>query len=163
VRADQLFELVQTRLEKEVNRSYRHYIDRLLDQGHTATDIAAGVFELLRESMGREGQAIDEDNPNFKPDKKRKERKDRGERYDKRDRKGGKGQKKDPNMTTLFLSLGKAASVRPADILGMCYREGSIPDSSVGRIQLFERHSLIDVHKDVAIKIGSLSHISFLW
>jgi len=155
VRADQLFELVQTRLEKEVNRSYRHYIDRLLDQGHTATDIAAGVFELLRESIGREGQRIDEDNPNYKPDsKKRKERPDRGERFDKRDRKGGaKGQKKDPNMTTLFLSLGKAASVRPADILGMCYREGGIPDSSVGRIQLFDRHSLVDVHKDVADKL----------
>ena len=155
VRADQLFELVQTRLEKEVNRSYRHYIDRLLDQGHTATDIAAGVFELLRESIGREGQAIDEDNPNFKSERKRKERPDRGERGDKRDRKGrgGKEHKKDPNMTTLFLSLGKAASVRPADILGMCYREGGIPDSSVGRIQLFERHSLIDVQKDVADKL----------
>ena len=56
-------------------------------------------------------------------------------------------------MATLFLSLGKAASVRPADILGMCYREGSIPDASVGRIQLFDRHSLVDVHKDVADKL----------
>ena len=154
VRADQLFELVQTRLEKEVNRSYRHYIDRLLDQGHTATDIAAGVFELLRESMGREGQAIDEDNPNFKPERKRKDRGDRGDRSNRRGgRDGGKPHKKDPNMTTLFLSLGKAASVRPADILGMCYREGALPDSSVGRIQLFERHSLIDVDKDLADKL----------
>ena len=157
VRADQLFELVQTRLEKEVNRSYRHYIDRLLDQGHTATDIAAGVFELLRESMGREGESIAEDNPNYTPDKKRKDRKDRpdrGERFNKRDRKGGnKDFEKDPNMTTLFISLGKAASVRPADILGMFYREGGIPDNSVGRIQLFERHSLVDVSQDCADKL----------
>ncbi|MBK1853373.1 DEAD/DEAH box helicase [Verrucomicrobiaceae bacterium 5K15] len=162
VRADQLFELVQTRLEKEVNRSYRHYIDRLLDQGHTATDIAAGVFELLRESLGREGESIAEDSPDYKPGKQKKDRKDRrdrpergergerGERFNKRDRKGGKDQPRDPNMVTIFISLGKAASVRPADILGMFYGEGGIPDASVGRIQLFERHSLVDVNKDCA-------------
>jgi len=53
-------------------------------------------------------------------------------------------------MTTLFLSLGKAAGVRPSDILGMFYREGKLPDNSVGHIALFERHSLIDVEKDHA-------------
>jgi ATP-dependent RNA helicase DeaD len=56
-------------------------------------------------------------------------------------------------MTTLFLSLGKAAGVRPSDILGMFYREGKLPDNSVGHIALFERHSLIDVDKDHADKL----------
>ena len=157
-RADKLFALVQERLEKEVNRSYRHYIDRLLDQGHTATDIASSTFELLRESIGREGQAIAEDSPNYKPDdrKPRKERKDRGERGDRpergerRERKERKPREKSANATTLFLSLGKAASVGAGDILGMFYREGKIPDGSVGQIQLFERHSLVDVEGDVA-------------
>ncbi|MGB0774706.1 MAG: DEAD/DEAH box helicase [Akkermansiaceae bacterium] len=154
-RADQLFELVQNRLEKEVSRSYRHYIDRLLDQGHTATDIASSVFELLREAIGREGEKIAEDDPNYKPQEKkpRRERKDgrdrgdrqdRGERGDRRDR---KPRAKDPNATTIFISLGKAAGVRPADILGMMYREGGLPDNSVGQITLFERHSLVDVDK----------------
>ena len=53
-------------------------------------------------------------------------------------------------MTTLFVSLGKAAGVRPSDLLGMFYREGKIPDNTVGQIQLFERHSLVDVDKEVA-------------
>ena len=170
-RADQLFDLVKERLEKEVSQSYRHYIDRLLDQGHTATDIASSVFELLRESLGREGESIAEDRPDYNPSQERGARKDRqrgdrddrrgdrrdrgdrgdrGDRNDRRDRKSDQPRKKDENMTTLFLSLGKAAGVRPSDILGMFYREGKLPDNSVGHIALFERHSLIDVEKDHA-------------
>ncbi len=157
-RADQLFDLVQGRLEKEVSHGFRHYIDRLLDQGHTATDITSTLFELLRESIGREGESIAEDSPHYKPDsqKPRKERQDRGDRQDRGERrdKGGrsdrKPREKNPNAVTLFLSLGKAASVGAGDILGMFYREGKLPDGAVGQIQLFERHSLVDVDKEVA-------------
>lgn len=163
-RADQLFGLVQERLEKKVSHSYRHYIDRLLDQGHTATDIASSVFELLRESLGREGEEIIEDRPDYSPNKDRGARRsrekdgrrDRGERGERRDRKGERGDRKrekDPDMTTLFVSLGKAAGVRPNDLLGMFYGEGQIPDNSVGHIALFDRHSLVDVNKDVAKKL----------
>ena len=56
-------------------------------------------------------------------------------------------------MATLFVSLGKDAGVRPSDLLGMFYREGKIPDNSVGRIQLFDRHSLVDVDEKVADKL----------
>jgi len=172
-RADQLFDLVQGRLEKNVNQSYRHYIDRLLDQGHTATDIAATVFELLRESLGREGEEIMEDRPDYTPGKdrgarrsrdrdrgrdddyrgNRRDRGDRGDRDDRGGQRGGRSHEKDPNATTLFLSLGKAAGVRASDILGMFYREGKIPDGTVGHIQLFERHTLVDVEKDAATKL----------
>ena len=160
-RADQLFELVKTRLEEKVSHSYRHYIDRLLDQGHTATDIASTVFELLRESIGREGEEIIEDRPDYKPSKDRSarrsrdrgNRRERGDRDDRKGNKGGRHHEKDPNATTLFLSLGKAAGVRASDILGMFYREGKIPDGTVGHIQLFERHTLVDVEKDAAAKL----------
>ena len=35
----------------------------------------------------------------------------------------------------------------------MFYREGKIPDNSVGRIQLFDRHSLVDVNEKVASQL----------
>lgn len=161
-RADQLFEIVQSRCEAEVSRSYRHYIDRLLDQGHTATDIASSLFELLREAIGREGEEIIEDRPDYKPEKDRGARRSRergrderkGKRGERGDRGGKKGRgEKEAGMTTLFVSLGKAAGVRPSDLLGMFYREGKIPDNSVGRIQLFDRHSLVDVDEKVAGKL----------
>jgi ATP-dependent RNA helicase DeaD len=154
-RADQLFDLVKNQLEKEYTRSYRHYIDRLLDDGHTATDIASSLFELLRDAVGREGEKIAEDDPNYKPDDRKKPRKDRGDRGD---RKGGqrgdrKPREKNPNAETLFLSLGTSQGIRAGDILGMFYREGGAPDGSVGQIQLFPRHSLVDVEKGWAEKI----------
>lgn len=154
-RADQLFDLVKNQLEKEYTRSYRHYIDRLLDDGHTATDIASSLFELLRDAVGREGEKIAEDDPNYKPGDRKKPRKDRGDRGD---RKGGqrgdrKPREKNPNAETLFLSLGTSQGIRAGDILGMFYREGGAPDGSVGQIQLFPRHSLVDVEKGWAEKI----------
>jgi ATP-dependent RNA helicase DeaD len=160
-RADQLFEIVQSRCEAEVNRSYRHYIDRLLDQGHTATDIASSLFELLRESIGREGEEIIEDRPDYKPEKDRGARRSREKGSGRDNRRGDRGERggkkgrgqKEAGMTTLFVSLGKAAGVRPSDLLGMFYREGKIPDNSVGRIQLFDRHSLVDVDEKVAGKL----------
>lgn len=165
-RADQLFELVQGRLEANISQSYRHYIDRLLDQGHTPTDIASTLFELLREAIGREGEEIIEDRPDYNPKKDRAARRSREKGKDKRrdqkdrgDRSKDKKHKKEPGMTTLFVSLGKAAGVRPSDLLGMFYREGKIPDNSIGRIQLFDRHSLVDVNEKVADTLcKNLSH-----
>jgi len=60
-RADNLFEAVRERLEKGDQGDYGSYLDRLLEQGHTATDIANAAITLLREATTREGQAIDED------------------------------------------------------------------------------------------------------
>ena len=193
-RADKLFDMVQGRLEKEISRSYRHYIDRLLDQGHTATDIASTLFELLRETLGREGETIAEDMPNYRSDegKKRKPRQERGARerveggrpprehgargdrredargsgrersgdergpHDRADDGGGepprgkREHKIEGGKTTLFVSLGQANGVRPNDLLGMCYREGDLPDNVIGTITIFPRHSLLNVENKFA-------------
>ena len=86
------------------------------------------------------------------------DRDDRDDRGDRGDRKGGqrgdrKPREKNPNAETLFLSLGTSQGIRAGDILGMFYREGGAPDGSVGQIQLFPRHSLVDVEKGWAEKI----------
>jgi ATP-dependent RNA helicase DeaD len=38
------------------------YVDRLLDAGHTPTDIASALFHLLSKEEAREGESILEDN-----------------------------------------------------------------------------------------------------
>ena len=60
-RADQLFESVRDKLEQGSYGSQQEYVDRLLDQGHTPTDIASALFHMLRESQAREGEPIAED------------------------------------------------------------------------------------------------------
>ncbi|SHI88982.1 ATP-dependent RNA helicase DeaD [Rubritalea squalenifaciens DSM 18772] len=97
-RADVVFEALKERLEDENGVPFLNYIDRLLEQGHAATDIAGTLFGMLRELSGREGEEIQEDRPDtgrYREDRgdrsrgrrDRGDRRERGERsYDREDR-----------------------------------------------------------------------------
>ena len=173
-RADQLFETIQERLEAGDYKSYQPYLDRLLEQGHTATDISNALITLIRETSGREGQFIAEDNDKNEPFSNERSGRDRGKRNDRSDRndrrdRGDRDQPRERNrfersdkskgpgsakMSTLFLTVGKAQSVMPGDIAGMIYRECELPDGVLGRIRIFPKHTLVDVestHADSVI------------
>ena len=63
-RADVLFESVKLKLEEQTKGApFTNYVDRLLEQGYAATDIAGTLFGMIRETVGREGEAIQEDRP----------------------------------------------------------------------------------------------------
>ena len=92
-RADKLFQDIQKRLEDGKLGDFQTYLDRLLEQGHTATDIANAAFTLLRESTSREGEFIAEDKQkeafanekqrsSWKDDRRDRKRNDRGDRND---------------------------------------------------------------------------------
>ncbi|MGC6426504.1 MAG: DEAD/DEAH box helicase [Akkermansiaceae bacterium] len=163
-RADILFNNIQERLEAGDYKSYQSYLDRLLEQGHTATDITNAVITMIRETSGREGQFIAEDNDKDEPfsrerraDQQRKERKERKKnretsRSDGNRSHGGSGASHG-EMATLFLSAGKAQSVKPGDIAGMIYRECELPDGALGRIRIFPKHTLVDVQKEHADRV----------
>jgi ATP-dependent RNA helicase DeaD len=98
-RADVLFESVKEKIEAGGFADYKHYIDRLLDQGHTATDIASALFSQLRDTMGREGEEIQEDRPGGGEQSRgeRSERRDSGERRERSERgeRSIRGERKD--------------------------------------------------------------------
>ncbi|MFK7850110.1 MAG: DEAD/DEAH box helicase [Akkermansiaceae bacterium] len=157
-RADIIFESLKERLETGSFDSYQEDIDRLLEQGHAPTDIAGALITTLRESSGREGQAIQEDREpdgpqrDFKKGKRDGSRPDRGEGSRKPYERGGKRDAGpvEGGMSRLFLSLGKGAGIMPKDIVGMMYREAGLPDGSLGRITLFPKHCLVDVPEALA-------------
>jgi ATP-dependent RNA helicase DeaD len=94
--ADQLFESVRERLESGEFRGHEAQVDRLLEAGHTATDIAGAVLSLLQDSIGREGEEIAEDKgppPRRPRDGQRQDRGDRGERRERRERRGERGER----------------------------------------------------------------------
>jgi len=180
-RSDQLFEALKDRLESGNFEQQQDYVDRLLEQGHTPTDIAGALFTLLREAQGREGEAIQEDRHPDRPTPRRTgddaprprgDRGDRGERRDFRDRddrrndrrergdRDERGDRRDfgprpveEGMTRLFVSVGKASGAKPGEIAGMIYNEANLSRDDVGRISLFPRHTLVDVRADVAPKV----------
>jgi ATP-dependent RNA helicase DeaD len=125
---------------------------------------------MLRESSGREGEAIQEDREPDGPrrdfnkgkgDRQRPERRDSdgresgGRDYGARDKPYERGGNRDAGpveggMSRLFISLGKGAGIMPKDIVGMMYREAGLPDGSLGRITLFPKHCLVDVPEGLA-------------
>ena len=154
-RADKLFQTIQERLESGKLGDYQSYLDRLLEQGHTANDIAIAAFTLLRESTTREGEFIAEDKQKeaFANEKQRSswrdEKRDRKERPE-RERKSRPERNNSKGMACLFMNIGKAQHIKPGDIAGMIYRECKVPDGSLGKITIFPKHTLVDVSEEVS-------------
>jgi ATP-dependent RNA helicase DeaD len=159
-RADIIFESLKERLEAGNFDSYQEQIDRLLEQGHTPTDISGALITILRESNGREGEAIQEDREPESSGRDHKKGKDNREPHEPRARRdssserpreyerGGAKRESGPiegGMSRLFISLGKGAGIMPKDIVGMMYREAGLPDGCLGRITLYPKHCLVDV------------------
>ena len=157
-RADIVFDDLKERLESGKFDAYQENIDRLLEQGHTPTDIAGALVTMIREASGREGSVIDEDRePERRERREAPRRDDRPQRDDDRPQRDDRGPRPADNrfergpipqeqgMTRLFLSLGKTHGVMAKEIVGMLYREVGLPDGCLGRITLFPKHSLVDV------------------
>ncbi|MGJ8652259.1 MAG: DEAD/DEAH box helicase [Opitutaceae bacterium] len=60
-KADKVFNQVKDLLEADNFKRHEDLIDRLLDAGHTPTDIASALFDLLGKEEVREGEEIQED------------------------------------------------------------------------------------------------------
>ncbi len=181
-RADILFESVRTKIEAGGYKDYKHYIDRLLEAGHTATDIASALFSQLKDLQGKEGDDIQEDRPggdrggNDRRDRDRgNNRSDRGDRRERggdRDsgERGGRRERSDRSreregerrndpqlkegMTQLFIGLGSKLGVNPGEIAGMIYSECNIKNGSLGRIRMFPKHCLVQVNENDADNIS---------
>lgn len=82
-RGDALFEKVRGVLEGGTFKKYDQFVDRLLDAGHTPTDIASALISML-DGEAPKPAAIAEDHqrPRFEPRRDEPRRDDRGPRND---------------------------------------------------------------------------------
>ena len=70
-------------------------------------------------------------------------------------RAGGAGAAPDQGMTKLFISIGSRDEVRPGDLVGALANEGGISSAKIGRVEIRESHTLVDVASDVAEEVAS--------
>lgn len=71
-KADKVFNQVRGLLESRSFNNYESLVDRLLDAGHTPTDIASALFDLLQKDENSLGEEIVEDRETFDPNPVRK-------------------------------------------------------------------------------------------
>jgi ATP-dependent RNA helicase DeaD len=53
-------------------------------------------------------------------------------------------------MSRLYIGLGRAAGVRPADLVGAIANEANLRSNSIGAIDITERFSIVEVPESVA-------------
>ena len=146
---------------------YRGTVQSLAEE-FDPLDIAAAAAKLAAEAaLGEESQETAEI-PVARVAHEREKRKDAASRpagKGKRDRhEGARGEhgdgsrppKRRPNadaMTRLVITAGEQRGIRPKDLVGAIAGEADIPGTSIGAIQIGERHSIVEVPESVAEKV----------
>ncbi|GAA4553579.1 DEAD/DEAH box helicase [Pseudonocardia xishanensis] len=114
-------------------------------------DVAAAAVRLARAGTTTADDEVDIPTMNTP-------REGRGGPRDRNDREGGRfggsrGQGSRPpreGATRLFVSAGRAAGVRPQDIVGALANESRLSGRDIGAIQIHERHSLVEIPEHAA-------------
>jgi ATP-dependent RNA helicase DeaD len=160
-RSSALFEKVRTTLEGGTFKKYDAFVDRLLDAGHTPTDIASALFSLLDGDTPKSAEIAEDrppapraPRPKYEPRKSHDDRGPaRGPGRDDRPRHPQDhvpAQSHEPGMVRLAMNLGAERNVRPGDIVGFFLNETTLPREALGAIRILPKATLFDVREEFA-------------
>jgi ATP-dependent RNA helicase DeaD len=126
-------------------------VESLMEEFDPA-DVAAAAVRLAR--VGTTSADDDVEIPTFNAP--RGERGGPRERGGRPDRAGSRGQGPRPpreGATRLFVSAGRAAGIRPQDIVGALANESRLSGRDIGAIQIHERHTLVEIPEHAADEV----------
>lgn len=181
-RADSFFEMLRATLEEGSYGNYEDTIQRLLDAGHSATEISSALMHLWVSDSARASEEIQEDR--LKPERgprlprerdprgeigwepthmdgPPRERRDHGPREERRSpRREHRGEAATPSgFTRMFINIGAVDGANPREIAGALYRACELPPGVVGKIDIYSKCSFVAVQDDfvaaVLDRIGS--------
>jgi ATP-dependent RNA helicase DeaD len=171
-RADTYFELLRAKLEEGSFTNHEDTVQRLLDAGHSPTDICSALMHLWIGESGRESEEILEDRP--KPEREKGPRGQREPRGGREREAGREGEVRDPNAgrdyaeraprpprrehrdqaapspnhTRMFINVGAVDGATPREISGALYRACELPQGVVGKIDIYAKCSFVLVQND---------------
>jgi ATP-dependent RNA helicase DeaD len=173
-RATAFAEALRETLAKGEYKRHDELLDRLLEQGHSPTDIASALIHLLGEDKTRAGQAIPEDRPprdyNRPPDSGARARRERGrDDYEAERPPARSGPREEAGMVSheagmvrLAFNAGRAHEVQPGDFVGVIAGVTAIPKGEIGAIHLQATKTLVDVAEArVPLILKKLNGIQF--
>jgi ATP-dependent RNA helicase DeaD len=120
-----------------------------LAEEHDVMDIAAAAVKLAHELSGAP------DDEEEIPDVPAPRPRERG------DRKGAGQERPDPrgprrdaqDLTRLYVGLGRAAGIRPQDLVGAIANESGVSGRDIGAIEISDRFSLVEVPAPAADQV----------
>jgi ATP-dependent RNA helicase DeaD len=163
-RSNQLFESLRETLERGQFKRHDDLVDRLLDQGHSPTDIASALIHLLSGDKGQGASApvreVETHGEQFgrpvyeplfrdtRPPRERAPREPRAarERIADHEREGPvEAASHEPGMTRLVMNIGRDGGIAAGDIVGVVLGVGKIPKPAVGAIKLLPKQAFVDI------------------
>jgi ATP-dependent RNA helicase DeaD len=132
--------LEESLVEDELDR-FRVIVETLSEQ-YDVMDVAAAAVKLAHELSGA---PVDEDEI---PEVRAPERHERG------DRPGRRGPRPSADgLTRLFVGAGRAAGIRPQDLVGAIANEAGVSGRDIGAIEISDRFSLVEVPERLADEV----------
>ncbi len=125
-------------LEKGGLSSWIEHVETMAEHGYSPVEIAAACMKLQAGGEEEDSKALSQNGA------------------------GGPAKRGDSSMKSLYLSVGKKEKIRPGDIVGAIAGESGVPGDSIGEIEIFPKHTLVDVPADQAqhiIKVMNRSNI----
>ncbi len=141
-RENELLEKVKVWLGRARYPRERELVAQLVEEGHDPLEIAAAALRLSRADEKQRPIASVSEVQDAGPRRKDRDFK-RGGLH--RDSSGRDRVSHEPGMVRLSLSMGSLHGIRPNDIVGTIAFHADIPGSTIGKIHIHDKHTLVDV------------------
>jgi ATP-dependent RNA helicase DeaD len=159
-RANSFIESLKTVLEAGEFKRHDALVDRLLEQGHSPTDIISALIDLRDKESGKVAPE-----PIPEPPKPRAVRSETREPPAPRERPPHAGKHPVASVgptKNILLNVGKRHKIKAGDILGVILGAAKIPREAVGYIELAQAESRVTIMEDhVAKVLAKLNGIQF--
>ena len=127
------------------NNLFEETIEELKKEGFSPESIAVQLLQIHIGIPGKEDSLANKNNSNDRGDRGDKRERDRKDRNRDRDR----GERdSSTKMVRLFINIGKNHRISPGDILGAIAGESGISGKNIGRIELQEQFSYVEIASD---------------
>ncbi|NPA31485.1 MAG: DEAD/DEAH box helicase [Chloroflexi bacterium] len=159
-RQSRLLEQLQRALEEGVPESQaaRQVLHTLVDQGHDPLTITLAALHLAQ-AHEPQAKVLPLHEPTAWTSERREHRR-RGawerERRPRRERR-----EREPGMVRLGFAAGRMHGLRPGDVVGTLAYQARIPGAVIGRIQIGDDTTWVDVPQDYVDQV--LAHDAFRW
>ncbi|MEA2129182.1 MAG: ATP-dependent helicase DeaD [Solirubrobacteraceae bacterium] len=143
--------LEESLLEDDLDR-FRVVVETLGEQ-YDVMDVAAAAVKLAQELSGApvdEDEIPDAPAPAHRPHDRRGGEARRGDGGGGERRGGRPPRRSSEDMTRLFIGAGRAAGIRPQDLVGAIANESSLSGRDIGAIEIADRFSLVEVPEPAA-------------
>ncbi len=149
-RANIFYESLRETLEKGDFKRHEGLVDRLLDQGHTPTDIASALIDLLsgERPRGAEPPADGGRGRNIGGDARQTEGRDAPVKRSKRpprDDADPAPVARERGMVRLAFDIGAGHGIAPGDIVGVVAGAARVPREAIGAIHILPAVTFVDI------------------